>query len=158
MDKLFFMKKELEELYGSISSYERVHNIDSSKVIAYYDLLKKIIEYGKKYFDDSSLTYEQIEDNMNKRATDIIRKILFNSNEDILDNLSQLSDLERYLLEKLEYCLNLKEYNEQYFIPDDLCASDRKYLEQFSDEDIIRFKDFQNFIRINFSHDGNKLK
>lgn len=158
MDKLFFMKKELEELWGSISYYERVHNIDSSKLVAYYNLLKNFIEYGKKYFDDSSLTYEQIDDNMNKCAIDIIRKILFNSNEDILDNLSELSDLERYLLEKLEYCLNLKEYYERDFIAADLYANDRKYLAQFSDEDIIRFKDFQNFIRINSSHNGNKLK
>lgn len=152
------MKKELEELWGSISYYERVHNIDSSKLVAYYNLLKNFIEYGKKYFDDSSLTYEQIDDNMNKCAIDIIRKILFNSNEDILDNLSELSDLERYLLEKLEYCLNLKEYYERDFIAADLYANDRKYLAQFSDEDIIRFKDFQNFIRINSSHNGNKLK
>ena len=158
MDKLFFMKKELEELWGSISYYERVHNIHSSKLVAYYNLLKNFIEYGKKYFDDSSLTYEQIDDNMNKCAIDIIRKILFNSNEDILDNLSELSDLERYLLEKLEYCLNLKEYYERDFIAADLYANDRKYLAQFSDEDIIRFKDFQNFIRINSSHNGNKLK
>lgn len=158
MDKLFFMKKELEELWGSISYYERVHNIDSSKLVAYYNLLKNFIEYGKKYFDDSSLTYEQIDDNMNKCAIDIIRKILFNSNEDILDNLSELSDLERYLLEKLEYCLNLKEYYERDFIAADLYANDRKYLAQFSDEDIIRFKNFQNFIRINSSHNDNKLK
>ena len=121
-------------------------------------MLKNFIEYGKKYFDDSSLTYEQIDDNMNKCAIDIIRKILFNSNEDILDNLSELSDLERYLLEKLEYCLNLKEYYERDFIAADLYANDRKYLAQFSDEDIIRFKNFQNFIRINSSHNDNKLK
>lgn len=147
MNELYLLKKQLEELYRKIPAYERDNNIETPESIAYQEFLKEFIAFGQKTFEDESLGLEQIEEKIRDYSIATIKELLTRQPQDILDSFSEMDDITRDSLNRLDMCLSYKREDPKFFYEDKNCASDREYLAGFDEEDIARYESLEDYIR-----------
>ena len=154
MDELYLSKKQLDELYRRIPKYEKDYGIKTEEENEYNTYLEKFVTLGRKVLGSDSIGVEDIKKALANHAVQKVKSFLQKENEDMFSSLSQLDDISKDSLERLEYCVFQSEKDRLSFERDEDFAEEREFLKQFTDEDIESFKRFSDFLRDSYSKEN----
>ena len=144
---LYFLDKELEKLYNRIPIFERENDISSQQKDEYNKALNEYLECGRKVFNDPSLRMEDIKNRILEHSILSIKALLAYEPQDILSAIQDIDNITSDAFTRLEYCLSCRDDKPSDFYQDKLFANDRKFIENFSEEDFANFKRLQDYIR-----------
>lgn len=147
MNDLYSLDQQLGELYNRIPLLERETDLDSQQKDDYNNALKEFVECGKKVFGDDSLGREQIDKKIQEHAILSVKASLTQEPQDILAAIQEMDNVTSDAFMRLEYCLSSRKEDPKSFYEEDYFAKDREFLASFSEEEIARFEEFQNYIR-----------